>query len=504
MLTERRPLFICDMANNHYGDVSHAKQIIDELTRVKHRTQSNIAIKFQFRDLDTYLHPEFQMRTDLKFIKRFVSTRLEKDQYADLVEYARGRELLVISTPFDEPSVDFCVDLNLDYIKIASASSNDYPLIEKISKAKKSVIASTAGLRIDEIDNLVFRLKSQVPSLTVMHCVAIYPCTDDELRMNQIQLIRKRYHGIEVGFSTHERRDSLSPVVIATVLGATVFERHVGIVSKDYPLNDYSSEPLDIENWINAQKTAQSTLGPIERAPSKAVEVSTLLDLKRGIYAKKEILRGEKLDDSNTFFAFPVQTEVDQLHAGGIESNLISTSNIPALAPITLKNSEKSTNVDSSLVREIKLQVLGILSQAGVFLNGEAEIELSHHYGLERFREYGAILITCYNNEYAKKLVVQLPRQKHPYHYHQEKKETFQLLWGDMEITVDGHVQSLSPGELLTVERGQWHKFQTSHGAVVEEISTEAKSGDSFYEDPFISSQSNSNRKTRIGSLEPL
>jgi D-lyxose ketol-isomerase len=63
-------------------------------------------------------------------------------------------------------------------------------------------------------------------------------------------------------------------------------------------------------------------------------------------------------------------------------------------------------------------------------LNAEAEIELSHHYGIERFREFGAILITCYNNEYAKKILIQLPRQKHPYHFHKEKKETFQLLWG--------------------------------------------------------------------------
>ena len=49
-----------------------------------------------------------------------------------------------------------------------------------------------------------------------------------------------------------------------------------------------------------------------------------------------------------------------------------------------------------------------------------------------RLREFGAVIVTCINREYAKKLVIQLPRQKHPYHFHKQKEETFQLLDGDM------------------------------------------------------------------------
>lgn len=82
-------LFICDLANNHYGDVNHAKRVIDGLASVKERTGANIALKFQFRALDTYIHPEFKKRMDLKFINRFMSTRLSDDQYKELVQYAR-------------------------------------------------------------------------------------------------------------------------------------------------------------------------------------------------------------------------------------------------------------------------------------------------------------------------------------------------------------------------------------------------------------------------------
>jgi N-acetylneuraminate synthase len=51
-------------------------------------------------------------------------------------------------------------------------------------------------------------------------------------------------------------------------------------------------------------------------------------------------------------------------------------------------------------------------------------------------------------------------------------------------------------GQIVTVERGQWHKFSTMHGAVVEEISTVAVGSDSYYEDPAIAELDRSARKT--------
>lgn len=499
--SKQKTLFICDMANNHFGDINHATKIIDELALVRKRTRSQIALKFQFRALETYIHPDFKERLDLKFINRFVSTRLRDSEYEQLVNYARTKDLLAISTPFDEESVELCVKLNLDFIKIASASSNDYPLIEKIVDARKPVIASTAGLSLDEVDSLVARLANNVPDLTIMHCVAIYPSEESELKLRQIRLFQDRYKGVKIGFSTHEHRDALLPVALSTALGATALERHIGIASEKYPLNDYSSEPANIEAWINEHQRINRILGAYERSPFKEIETSTLNELKRGIYAKTEIKSGDTVDESNTFFAFPLQATLHQLHAGLIELPLVAQAEIMVNSPITRENTTVSFSNLEHQLESIRLQAKAMLVRAGISYNSSAQIELSHHYGLERFREFGAILITCYNNEYAKKILIQLPRQKHPYHFHKEKKETFQLLWGDMEFTIDGEKFDMKPGELLTVERGQWHKFQTLHGAIVEEVSTQAMVGDSYYEDPVISNQQVANRKTANFSL---
>jgi sialic acid synthase SpsE/mannose-6-phosphate isomerase-like protein (cupin superfamily) len=499
-LSARQPLFICDLANNHYGDIDHASKIIDGIANVASETNELVSVKFQFRNLENYIHKDFHSRRDIKYIDRFLSTKLVKKDFQILTERIRSNKLITMATPFDEDGVDWCRELDIDIIKIASASSDDYPLIDKIARAGKSVVASTAGLKLEEIDNLIFRLINKVPSLTIMHCVAIYPCEEELLNLNQIRSLQLRYPQVGIGFSTHERPETLVPVTVATSLGAVAFERHVGIKTEKYALNEYSSEPNQIKEWIQTHQRVRKTLGSANRSPASQKERETLDDLKRGIYSSVRIRRGDPIHAENTYLAFPLSWREGQLHAGILHSNLIATTDIEPDAPITLENTEANKKDTSHMLSSIILQVRGLLANARVEINPEAEIELSHHFGLSRFREFGATLITCFNGEYAKKLVVQLPRQKHPYHFHREKQETFQLLWGDMELTVEGHDYSLKPGELYTVNRGQWHKFHSLHGAVVEEVSTRAIIGDSYYEDPDISKLSVADRKTKISN----
>jgi N-acetylneuraminate synthase len=102
------------------------------------------------------------------------------------------------------------------------------------------------------------------------------------------------------------------------------------------------------------------------------------------------------------------------------------------------------------------------------------------------------------NRAYAKKLVIQLPRQKHPYHFHEKKEETFQLLDGDLEIVKDGRRIALQPGDTFLVEPKAWHKFHTLDGAIIEEVSTTHHNDDSFYEDPEIARSERSQRKTQV------
>ena len=55
-------LFILEMANNHMGDVNHGLAIIRQCHEAVKEFPFKFAIKFQYRHLDTFIHPDFRNR----------------------------------------------------------------------------------------------------------------------------------------------------------------------------------------------------------------------------------------------------------------------------------------------------------------------------------------------------------------------------------------------------------------------------------------------------------
>jgi sialic acid synthase SpsE/mannose-6-phosphate isomerase-like protein (cupin superfamily) len=493
---ENSDLFVLDIANNHFGDFEHACNIIKQFGKLQSKTGAKIAIKFQYRNLDTFIQKEYRDRLDLKYIDRFMSTRLTEDELLRLASLVKSNNLLLMTTPFDEASVELALRADVDYIKIASASADDYPLIREISKYNKPVIASTGGLNLASIDKIVTELESKKILFGLMHCVSIYPSPLETLNLRQISMFRDRYPSVNIGWSTHEDPELMEPVTIATSCGATIFERHIGIETPRYLLNKYSSSPDLIEKWINTQQNTKEMLGAYERSPRLEVEKNTLKDLKRGIYFKSSLDAGHKITRDDVYFAIPAVP--GQVNPSGLEKSLSLLTPKGKDEPLMIGDFEYDTNDLHYEIEKIIYQVRGVLSLSRTAINPDATMELSHHYGMDRYREFGVFLVTCINREYAKKIGVLLPRQKHPYHFHKFKEETFQLLWGDLRVEVEGITRQLSPGETITVFRGEWHKFQSANGAVFEEVSSTHTIGDSYYEDETISNQKISSRKTEI------
>jgi N-acetylneuraminate synthase len=236
-------------------------------------------------------------------------------------------------------------------------------------------------------------------------------------------------------------------------------------------------------------------MGSARRAPSPLEESRALDSLKRGVYARKEIQKGQEIRESEVFFAMPLLG--DGLSSGMWREGMIADKKY-SKDEVLSKELGDYQLTDAQKIESILIQIKGMLRDAAVDVGRKSNVELSHHYGISRFREYGAAIIDVINREYCKKIIVQLPRQKHPYHLHKKKEETFQILYGDLEVERNGEPFYLRPGDLLLVEPNEWHKFSTLDGAVFEEISTTHYDNDSFYQDEYIDSLPRKDRKTLI------
>jgi N-acetylneuraminate synthase len=491
-----KDLFVLDMANNHQGSLQHGRKIVRAMAEVVQAAGVQAAIKFQFRQLDTFIHRSHREGSELKFVKRFQSTRLKHDEFKMMLNDIRSQGLLAMCTPFDEESVGIIVEMGFDVIKVASCSAKDWPLLEEIANAGKPLIASTGGLSTEDIDNLVSFFQHRGVDFAVMHCVSIYPVPDERMGLYQIRALKDRYPDICIGWSTHESPADLVPVQMAVAFGADLFERHVGVETSEIKLNAYSSTPEQLAAWLEAHARAKTLRGPEKRPPTSAEERDSIDGLRRGVFAKRLIRKGTEIDRSQVYFAMPYKE--GQVESGKWKPGIVATRDIAADAPLEGAAVERPQDADVQIIKSAVHEVKAMLNEARIHLSTDFKVEYSHHYGVENFRKTGAVIIECINREYCKKLLVQLPGQEHPSHYHARKEETFQVLHGVLSAKVGGRVRELHPGDTVLVQPGVWHSFWTDTGVVVEEVSTTHYNDDSFYEDKRINRLKHSERKTRV------
>ncbi len=491
MPKDHLPFFIFEMANNHQGDVRHGLRIISEMSRIARRFDIRAGVKLQYRNLDTFIHPAYRA-ADHKHIKRFLSTALSKNDYATLVEATRDAGLVTICTPFDEESVDDIVNHGIELVKVASCSANDWPLLERIVQAHKPIICSSGGLRLDEIDQVVnFFTHRSVADLSLLHCVGIYPTENKGVHLNFMDTMKRRYHWLPVGYSGHEAPDNLDVVKAAMAKGARILERHIGVPTDTIQLNAYSMNPEQTARWVEAALLVAEICGAPDGTKSIAqAEVDSLLSLRRGTFARQAVATGETLTRDKVFFAMPCAE--GQTSSSEYQDSMVASAPLAEHAPVTERRQRTLANQLRSLIHQAK----GMLHEAHIAIGDKFTIEMSHHYGAEQFRSHGAFIVNLVNREYCKKLILMLPAQRHPNHRHMKKEETFQLLHGDLEVTLNGVVHTLKPGDILLVERGTWHSFRTTAGCIFEEVSTTHLIGDSYYEDPKIAALDLMQRKT--------
>ena len=90
-----------------------------------------------------------------------------------------------------------------------------------------------------------------------MHSVSTYPADEEDLNLNVINTLRDRYK-CKVGYSGHE--PSVSPSLMACVIGATSLERHI-------TLDDQVMVAINQHHWkgllqlVNTVRKIDSVLG---------------------------------------------------------------------------------------------------------------------------------------------------------------------------------------------------------------------------------------------------
>jgi len=367
--------------------------------------------------------------------------------------------------------------------------------MERVAQSSLPILLSTGGGSLETLDRVVAFFEHRLRDFTILHCVAEYPTPPERMQLNQIQLLKERYGNHEVGLSSHETPEDRDTVRMALAKGARVLEKHVGLPAPGQPLNAYSCDPAQAEAWLAAARSALLA-GGVEkgRPPVTETERESLRSLCRGVFAKVPLARGARIDPGQIFLAMPAAPGQLTAQDLGKYVDFQTMEAVPALGPIQLAQVIRKDN--RAKVDTIVDRVRAILDASHTAVALKCDVEISHHYGMERFEEVGATIINVVNRAYCKKIIVLLPGQTHPEQYHKKKEETFHILHGILDLSLDGEHRQALPGDVITVERGIRHAFSAPAGCILEEISSTHFKNDSFYTDEAINR--NPYRKTVI------
>lgn len=489
-----KKLFIFDLANNHNGSLEHGLHIIREIKAVTRRPEYegfNFGFKLQYRSLPSFIHKDYR-GSEHKQIKRFEKTRLLDRELKLLKDEIVLSGFIPICTPFDEASVDLIEEHGFDIIKVASCSFTDWPLLERIAKSSKSIILSTAGATDEDIDRVVCFLTNRGKDFALMHCVAEYPTSPENLRLNRIEDLKK--YGVPVGISLHENPKNSCTVKIPIAMGCDIFEKHVGIELKEYySLNDYSATPEHIDLWLT---NALSAYIRLEDKGASQLEKSSLLSLRRGVYAKNNLPLNEWINNEDIYFAIPLLEGQVSANDWGKYRRYGTSTHIKKDQPLMFNELIELDN--RAQILDIVKKLVPIIKSANIALPDKCDLELSHHDGLHNFEKTGVAIFNIINREYCKKILILLPNQKHPSHYHIKKEETFHCLWGKMTVNYKAkdHYLGFTEDNIFIVEREEPHSFKghPTTGCVFEEVSTTHYPDDSFYDHYDLSKD----RKTKL------
>lgn len=347
-------LFVLELANNHWGSLKRGKQIVKEFAKVVKFNKIKAAIKLQFRDVDTFIHKDFQNEgkgvelTKLpkrsRYIQKVSKTKLTHTELQELVNYIKKNDCIPMATPFDEKSVEWCVELDLPIIKIASSDINDWLLLSKIAKTKRPVIISTGGANDKQIDDVVkFFTNKNIP-IAINHCVSKYPSENDELDLKEIDYLKGKYPDLVIGLSTHEYHNWHSSMYISYAKGCRTWERHIDI---PYPkgheqkeVSSYCSLPHQIDEWFKAFNLAVVMCGAAssERRIIDEKESKYLQALHRGLYLKNNLKKGSKITLNSLYSAIPCQSELGQMSSRDfIEDDAIASCDLKKDSPLLRK-----------------------------------------------------------------------------------------------------------------------------------------------------------------------
>lgn len=300
------PYVIAEAGVNHEGDMNIARRMISEAAEA-----GADAIKFQTykaetlasRDSPAYWDTSKEpAKNQYELFKKHDS--FWKNEFEELKNYCDQTGIAFLSTPFDVESAAFLNDL-MDVFKISSSDITNMPFINYLCGFGKPIILSTGAAYLHEIAEAVEWIEARGNKLALLHCVLNYPTLDENAALGMIPALKRIFPTHPIGYSDHTLPGDMDNLVTATLLGATILEKHFSH-DKTLPGNDHY-HAMDKTDLARFYKKIRRVLNSIGELSVRALpeEEPARKNARRSLVTARFIPKGQSLTGADITWKRP-------------------------------------------------------------------------------------------------------------------------------------------------------------------------------------------------------
>lgn len=299
MINFNKPFIIAEMSGNHNHSLRRALDIVDAaadsgVNALKIQTYTADTMTIDKNDGEFFITDKNSLWKGQSLYSLYQKAYTPWEWHKPIFDRCKENGIIGFSTPFDFTAVDFLEELNVPFYKIASFENVDIPLIRKIAKTGKPIIASTGMANLAELSELVETARfNGCNDLTLLKCTSSYPASPAGSNLATIPHMKELFD-CTVGISDHTL--GIGVAVASIALGARVIEKHFTLSRADGGVDaEFSLEPQEMKQLVKEVNAAYEAIGTVHYGLTSQESTK----LRRSLYIVEDMKTGDVITEKN-------------------------------------------------------------------------------------------------------------------------------------------------------------------------------------------------------------
>ena len=265
--------FIADIAANHDGDLSRAKELIHlakeagaDAAKFQNFSAEKIVSDYGFRHLGG--QQSHQSKWKKSVFEVYQDASVSFDWTPVLKQECEGLKIDYFSSPYDFDAIDYLDDF-MPAFKIGSGEIDWLEALERMAGKGKPILLATGASTIGEVQRAVHAVLAINPQLVLMQCNTNYTASEENfnhIHLNVLKTYAALFPNVVLGLSDHTTGHAT--VLGAVALGARVIEKHfTDDTTREGPDHKFAMDPDTWSEMVKNTRRLEKAMG----SPDKRV-----------------------------------------------------------------------------------------------------------------------------------------------------------------------------------------------------------------------------------------